>query len=253
MRKLLPAAAVLLTALAPAPARADLIDFGTFTASPGANNIFATSPAPPSAAPGFGLFSPIFPPNGVPGTFQFSASAVAAGAPAGQISSLLLLSTTFVNANGATFDGTDFHQSTGTGSLQVMRNSDGKTLVGLDGTFAGGTLGTLVGHGSTALLSGQSVSGDHFNVTSDLFSAPPGTYSLNFDLTNITPALSLNKSNGNLSDFTAHDPVTFASDTTLVFPSAGGAAVPEPSTFALLALGGGALAGWCRWRRRRTA
>jgi hypothetical protein len=30
-------------------------------------------------------------------------------------------------------------------------------------------------------------------------------------------------------------------------------AVPEPSTFALLALGGGALAGWRRWRKRRTA
>jgi hypothetical protein len=27
--------------------------------------------------------------------------------------------------------------------------------------------------------------------------------------------------------------------------------IPEPSTFALLALGGGALAGWRRWRRRR--
>jgi hypothetical protein len=30
-------------------------------------------------------------------------------------------------------------------------------------------------------------------------------------------------------------------------------AVPEPSSFALLALGGGALAGWRRWRKRRTA
>jgi hypothetical protein len=30
-------------------------------------------------------------------------------------------------------------------------------------------------------------------------------------------------------------------------------AVPEPSTLALLALGGGALAGWRRWRKRRTA
>jgi hypothetical protein len=30
-------------------------------------------------------------------------------------------------------------------------------------------------------------------------------------------------------------------------------AVPEPSTFALLALGGGALAGWRRWRKRTTA
>jgi hypothetical protein len=32
-------------------------------------------------------------------------------------------------------------------------------------------------------------------------------------------------------------------------PQATGA-VPEPSTFALLALGGGALAGWRRWRRK---
>jgi len=30
-------------------------------------------------------------------------------------------------------------------------------------------------------------------------------------------------------------------------------AVPEPSTFALLALGGGALAGWRRWRKRKAA
>jgi hypothetical protein len=36
-------------------------------------------------------------------------------------------------------------------------------------------------------------------------------------------------------------------------PAAPPAAVPEPSTFALLALGGGALAGWRRWRKRRTA
>jgi hypothetical protein len=31
------------------------------------------------------------------------------------------------------------------------------------------------------------------------------------------------------------------------------ATVPEPSFLALLALGGGALAGWRRWRKRRTA
>jgi hypothetical protein len=29
--------------------------------------------------------------------------------------------------------------------------------------------------------------------------------------------------------------------------------VPEPSTFALLALGGGALTGWRRWRKRKAA
>jgi hypothetical protein len=33
----------------------------------------------------------------------------------------------------------------------------------------------------------------------------------------------------------------------------GGTTVPEPSTFALLALGGGALAGWRRWRKRQAA
>jgi hypothetical protein len=36
-------------------------------------------------------------------------------------------------------------------------------------------------------------------------------------------------------------------------PAAPPPAVPEPSSFALLALGGGALAGWRRWRKRRTA
>jgi hypothetical protein len=30
-------------------------------------------------------------------------------------------------------------------------------------------------------------------------------------------------------------------------------AVPEPSSLALLALGGGALAGWRRWRKRKAA
>jgi hypothetical protein len=36
-------------------------------------------------------------------------------------------------------------------------------------------------------------------------------------------------------------------------PAAPPPAVPEPSTFAQLALGGGALAGWRRWRKRATA
>jgi hypothetical protein len=39
----------------------------------------------------------------------------------------------------------------------------------------------------------------------------------------------------------------------LVANLTGTASVPEPSTLALLALGGGALAGWRRWRRRRAA
>jgi hypothetical protein len=45
-----------------------------------------------------------------------------------------------------------------------------------------------------------------------------------------------------------------ALDATLTFnPVPVATTVPEPSTFALLALGGGALAGWRRWRRGVTA
>jgi hypothetical protein len=34
-------------------------------------------------------------------------------------------------------------------------------------------------------------------------------------------------------------------------PTPAASTVPEPSTFALLALGGSALAGWRRWRKRK--
>src|SRR5262249_15162762 len=38
--------------------------------------------------------------------------------------------------------------------------------------------------------------------------------------------------------------------TTAAAPQQTGPPVPQPSTFALLALGGAALAGWRRWRRK---
>jgi hypothetical protein len=115
--------------------------------------------------------------------------------------------------DGANLDTADFSNTGLTLGDVSSLGSDAATYTFTDTAFSGATLAKLTDTFPGGVTAG--ISGDTLTIQTPAF-APSGTFNATFS---ITPAAT--------------------------------AAVPEPSTLALLALGGGALAGWRRWRRRK--
>ena len=121
----------------------------------------------------------------------------------------------------------------------------------LSGTFGGGS---IFGSGATGALGASTPGGDSLTFTSDFLDFSAVTDSdMALSLADIGPVLARLNSAAALSSFAATGGGTFSSDgaPALAYPPTG--SVPEPSSWALIILGFGALGARLRWRRSGVA
>jgi hypothetical protein len=145
-----------------------------------------------------------------------------------------------------TFDGSFAINYTGaTRTVGVITITTGESL--LSGTFLGSV---LTGYGSTATIDDSLIGGgfvDFNNNSLISFTPPGGDEGLTFGIVNLNnPAI---VSGGQLSDFTGVANGNFAADNVV---GNGGGGTPEPSTWALMLIGVGAV-GFATRRRAKVA